>query len=333
VANIEKEIRMLTQYMRALDTMINKDIAALWKQTPLYTGSSPTVTTATKATKPVESISNLVPSDFTNHSGGALGSDSAWDSIGKELGFINQNHYYSGEKSQTNAPIGNIEIDEQDFNEGKVEAANAAKRNWGYQFKTMKDVRLVRNWAQVKYSDTIFAIGSIVGIGEPVFPKQANDTRMAITPSVTGGTGYAVAMAINNNKPVYVFNQSKGSYALGWHLWDVKANDFVPTKIPVLTKNYAGIGTREINADGLQAIRDVYKRTFEATMAKPPAPVTPTTPVEEEAETPPTEPRITTAKLITREMVIANPNTLFVFGDNDLGTGTGGQAIDRKSVV
>src|SRR5690606_12297999 len=76
-----------------------------------------------------------------------------------------------------------------------------------------------------------------------------------------GGTGYAVGMAINNNKPVYVFNQTKGSYEIGWYKWDNNSNNFVPIETPILTKNFAGIGTREINENGKQAIRDVYEKT------------------------------------------------------------------------
>jgi hypothetical protein len=36
---------------------------------------------------------------------------------------------------------------------------------------------------------------------------------------------------------------------------------FVATDVPKLTRNFAGIGTRKINANGLKAIRDVYENT------------------------------------------------------------------------
>jgi hypothetical protein len=60
----------------------------------------------------------------------------------------------------------------------------------------MKDPRLIRNWAQVKYSDAIFAVGNLVNKGKKLFPNKKNDTRLASHVSVTGGTGYAVEMAI-----------------------------------------------------------------------------------------------------------------------------------------
>jgi len=195
--------------------------------------------------------------DFVNHSGGAIGSDTEWDVIGAYFGMINNKHYWT----ETKTPKGNTEISKKDFEEGRFESAKAAKRNFGYQYSAMKDSRLIRNWSQVKHSESVFAIGSIVGVGGKLFPKQINDTRIAINPSVTGGTGYAVGMAINNNKPVYVFNQTKGSYDIGWYKYDKNINDFIKVETPILTQNFAGIGTREINEQGKQAIRNVYEKT------------------------------------------------------------------------
>lgn len=205
----------------------------------------------------VEANLGQKPSDYVNHSGGAEGSDITWDNIGKEFGVVNNRHYWVESKT----PHGNTEISKKDFEEGRYESAKAAKRNFGYQYSAMKDSRLIRNWAQVKYSDAVFAIGKIVDTGEKLFPNQSNDTRLATTPSVTGGTGYAVGMAINHNKPTYVFNQSKSDkYDIGWYTW--RDTDFVQIDTPALTKNFAGIGTREINELGKQAIRDVYEKTF-----------------------------------------------------------------------
>jgi hypothetical protein len=107
----------------------------------------------------------------------------------------------------------------------------------------------------------VFAIGTIKAIGEGLFPDIPNDTRVAKTPSVSGGTGYAVGMSINNNKPTYVFNQNKGSYDIGWYKWDNQVQDFVKISTPTLTKEFAGIGSRNINNAGKQAINDIYKKS------------------------------------------------------------------------
>lgn len=192
------------------------------------------------------------------HSGGAPGSDYVWGHVGEEFGIKTPNHYYTGERNQHNAPYGNVELTPEDYEEGRHKVAEAAKYNWGYEYSTMKDPRLIRNWAQVKYADAIFAVGHLVKPGERIFPKIPNDTRTAINAAVTGGTGYAVGMAILAGKPVYVFDQERGEW---YKCIDGK---WTTSEVPVLTPDFAGIGTREINKAGMQAIRDVYKKTIQA---------------------------------------------------------------------
>jgi hypothetical protein len=70
----------------------------------------------------------------------------------------------------------------------------------------MKNDLLIRDWSQVKHADAVFAIGHLVNKGESLFPNQKNDTRIARKQAVQGGTGYAVEMAIQEGKPVYVFD-------------------------------------------------------------------------------------------------------------------------------
>lgn len=188
---------------------------------------------------------------YVNHSGGAIGSDKYWGDIGSLYGVIS-NHYYYSEKT----PNGNFEISKEDYEEGRIESAKAAKYNFGYKYSAMKDNRLIRNWAQVKYSDAIFAIGHLVRPGEKLFPNQINDTRVALSAAVQGGTGYAVAMAILHNKPVYVFDQERKKWFKNiegkWYESDV----------PCLTKDFAGIGTRNLNEFGKKAIEEVYEKTI-----------------------------------------------------------------------
>ncbi len=174
---------------------------------------------------------------YTNHSGGAVGSDTQWDVIGKEFGMITNKHYYfEGFKT----PNGNtaIPIELKKEADEKLKAAN---KTLGRKFPTSKEYvnnLLRRNWWQVKNSDAIFAIATIT------------DNK------VDGGTGWAVHMAIAENKPVYVFDQKINK----WFTWN--NNKFIESAIPRLTKNFAGIGTREINESGKQAIRNVYEASI-----------------------------------------------------------------------
>lgn len=197
-------------------------------------------------------------STYTNHSGGAAGSDTQWDIIGKEFGMVNNKHYYTGVKGPGNAPLGNEDITDLPIAiEGASKVAQAAKQMWGYKYTTMKDQRLIRNWAQVANSDAVFAIGTLGKEGDIwKGDEKSNEPRKLLKFAVQGGTGYAVEMAIQAGKPVYVFDQVRNQ-------WYKNLNgEWSKSEVPVLTKNFAGIGTREINEAGKQAIRDVYEKTF-----------------------------------------------------------------------
>lgn len=64
--------------------------------------------------------------------------------------------------------------------------------------------------------------------------------------------------SIDEKKPVFVFNQ----YDSTWLLWDYSMKAFREyRKTPTLTRNFAGIGTRNLQANGLQAIIDCYTET------------------------------------------------------------------------
>lgn len=173
--------------------------------------------------------------EYILHSGGAEGSDIEWDNIGKEYGLSHCLHYYHDRKT----PHGNIRLKDSDIEEGwsKVLLANKSLKRRPDNYKSL----LSRNWFQVKNSDTVFAISSL-----------KNDKE------VDRGTGWAVQMAIDSKKPVFVYDQLKKQ----WYEYCYSRQCFAPCDIPLLTKNFAGIGTRDINSDGLKAIKDVYINTL-----------------------------------------------------------------------
>lgn len=173
--------------------------------------------------------------NYTNHSGGAKGADSMWDEIGREFGVTNHIHYWYKKPNPKSLP--EHEITEEQYQEG-VQMIYLAN-------KTLKRTNidrymhlLARNWMQVKMSESVYAIGKIIG------------------KTVDGGTGWAVQMAIDSGKPVYIFDQEKEK----WYFWNDTKFEVCVT--PKLTENFAGIGTREINESGINAIRNVYKKTL-----------------------------------------------------------------------
>ncbi len=203
---------------------------------------------------PVEQPINkeIKPNEYTNHSGGAIGADSMFDKIGRELGFNNHNHYWANSKT----PLGNKELTKEQLAEGVVHAKAAAKelgRPWIDKYANL----LGRNWFQVKNSTQVIAIAPIV------HPNETNSKGYkvkALRDTVDGGTGYAVEMGIANGKEVNVFNTKDNQ----WYKWN--GTTFIKSEIPTLHENFAGIGSRQDNGkmtpESIQSIRDVYEKTL-----------------------------------------------------------------------
>lgn len=203
--------------------------------------------TTAKPRNIVPTIETPVQTVYVNHSGGAVGSDYYWGMIGEKYG-VKSNHYWY--KNIT--PNGNVEILEEDALEGQQKVTIAA-RQMGRIAPThqVRDERLIRNWSQVKYSDAIFAVTTLLQVGD-----EMNYGKKALIVQGKGGTGYAIQMAINEGKPTYVYDQIRKR-------WYKNINgEWSETDTPTLTPNFAGIGTRELNEDGKRAIEEVYEKTF-----------------------------------------------------------------------
>ena len=192
--------------------------------------------------------------NITCHSGGATGSDSYWESIGANFGVKTRAYSY---QTKYHTSPNKIEISEEDYKEG-VDEINKANKHMD-RFGINKYMNLLaRNWAQVKYSTQVFAIGTIV---EPGAKSPKGYYSKAKIQTVDGGTGYAVMMAINNLREVFVFDQRQ----LKWLRWSYSTMSFIELKETpkIKTQNFAGIGTREITSDGIKAIEEVYQKTFQ----------------------------------------------------------------------
>lgn len=190
--------------------------------------------------------------NITCHSGGAPGSDTYWEKMGEKVGVKTKAYSY---KTKYHTSPNKVEISDDDYQEGIIQVNRA--NHWLNRYGIHKYMNLLaRNWAQVKYSKQIIAIGTIVNPGE----KSSKGYRSgAKYQSVDGGTGYAVQMGIDNLKEVYVFDQVKEK----WFRWSYSSMSFIETTCPkILAQDFAGIGTREINPVGINAIKDVYKKTF-----------------------------------------------------------------------
>jgi hypothetical protein len=195
---------------------------------------------------------NLDLNNIICHSGGASGSDTYFEKYGEEYGVKTKAYSY---KTKYHTSQNKVEISEDDYLEGvqQIQLANKVLSRFGIN-KYMN--LLARNWAQVKYSNQTIAIGRILNPGEIGGRGYKNKSNVQI---VDGGTGYAVQLSIQNSRPTFVFDQFKEK----WYRWSPISLSFIQTDCPGIThQDFAGIGTREINSSGIDAIKQVYIKTF-----------------------------------------------------------------------
>src|ERR1035437_9310106 len=137
-------------------------------------------------------------------SGGAVGSDSIFSKFSIKHGFKVVDFSFEGHTTKSeNRYI----LSKNQLKEG-FEHIKIANERLGRNIKNAQPyVRnlISRDWFQVKNADAIFAIGLL----------QGEDC-------VAGGTGYACACCIDNNKPIFLFEQSYNQ----WYYYDYESNRF-----------------------------------------------------------------------------------------------------------
>lgn len=189
-------------------------------------------------------------------SGGAEGADVYFKNIAEQHGITEQYHFYYREQT----PYGTFRISDQAYLEGvdKVRDVVNVIRN-GRMPEGRRLELTARNWYQVKYADAIYAVSFIV----PNLMQERGEegyVNMSGKQIVSGGTGYAVEMAIQRGLPVYVYNQfDMYNIPEGWYTWDYVANEFVPCEKPKLVTHFAGIGSRELLDSGKKAIESLFE--------------------------------------------------------------------------
>lgn len=178
------------------------------------------------------------PEEFVNHSGGAYGGDTFWDLVGREFGVIQHRHYREKANTTLSKQLKAAGVQATVLTEEQMEAArDEVEKLLGKRYPNTTEGNLqVRNYYQVANSDSVFAVATLNKKGD----------------AVTGGTNTAVQLGIKLNKPVYVWDLGTDS----WYVYEVATEKedgveyklFVPTSTPTLTKNFAGVGSRDIES-------------------------------------------------------------------------------------
>ena len=165
--------------------------------------------------------------EYTNHTGGAYGVDTYGCLAGLHLGFKNHNHY---------RPYDNVKLSKKLKDKGLkafILPEFAMEQNrlrvnklLGTNHKDVISGNLqCRNYFQVICSDAIFCFAKIIG-----------DSK------ISGGTNTALQLAIELEVEAYVFSLED----FCWHHYDRESKVLDDCAPPILTKDYAIIGTRDV---------------------------------------------------------------------------------------
>lgn len=209
---------------------------------------------------------NNNPQNYTMNSGGAYGGDTYWDVIGRQFGLTNINHFRPADNQRLSKTLRDrnvkpFSITHEQSNYAREQIKQLTGRDLPYD---IGGELLARDFYQVDKSDGVFAIANITSSQK----------------AVQGGTNMAVQVGIKQGKPVHVYDLNTES----WYQYNQSTGRFEVEDTPVLTKSFAGVGTRNIqnykvNKNGqwvdregyvgydkalkaANAIKAVYQKTF-----------------------------------------------------------------------
>lgn len=188
---------------------------------------------------------NNNPQDYTMNSGGAYGGDTYWDVIGRSFGLTKINHFRPADNQRLSKTLKDINvkpfsITHEQSNYAREQIKQLTGRDLPYD---IGGELLARNFYQVDKSDGVFAIANITSSQK----------------AVEGDTNMAVQVGIKQGKPVHIYDLNTES----WYQYNQSTGKFEVEDTPVLTKSFAGVGTRNIqnyrvNKNGQWVYREGY---------------------------------------------------------------------------
>ena len=180
--------------------------------------------------------------------GGAEGSDTLFHQAATEHGIASHQYIAGSHPNKTPLQNESIQLSAAELKSGE-DAMKTAAENLGRSWSTSKTIQdlILRNYYQVSESN------QIIGFGETT-KKLAGREGFSLK-DIKGGTAYAFQAGIDGGiKNAHFFDISTSK----WYRWDADQKLFVEsTDIPVLERDFAGIGTR---AQGSNYKPDTGKR-------------------------------------------------------------------------
>lgn len=206
------------------------DKGTMWSDNTEYVVKNPNVIVFAKekSQNTLQQKQQNNPQDYTMNSGGAYGGDTYWDVIGRQFGLTKINHFRPIDNQNMSKTLrdGNVKpfsITHEQSNYAREQIKQLTGRELPY---TLAGELLARDFYQVDKSDGVFAVANITSSQK----------------AVEGGTNMAVQVGIKQGKPVHVYDLNTES----WYQYNQSTGRFEAEDTPVLTKSFAGVGTRNI---------------------------------------------------------------------------------------
>ncbi|MFN8062514.1 MAG: hypothetical protein U0Q12_25405 [Vicinamibacterales bacterium] len=180
--------------------------------------------------------------DFILYSGGAVGAEAEFGANAERHGIEEVNFTFEGHARVRQRGL--RVLNHEELKSGDVSLQYVSRlMNRRYTDSVALRKLFQTIWYQINSAQQIFVVGEIL------------DDR-----TVKGGTGWGAEFAKLCNKPLHVFDQPKR----GWFTWnDVEWVARPKGQEPVITAaHFAGTGTRNLDALGRDAIRELFDRSF-----------------------------------------------------------------------
>jgi len=180
------------------------------------------------------------PGSYTLIGGGARGAEAEFGACAERAG-VNERHYSFDGHPFLERDRGVLVLSEDDLSKGDFSLVYVSHR-LGRPMTQIPNIKRILQtvWHQITAANQVFVVGTITESG-----------------TVRGGTGWGAELARLWSKPLYVFDQVKGS----WFHWDTTRWDAIDTP-QITSRLFAGIGTTNITQEGRQAIRQLFDNSF-----------------------------------------------------------------------
>lgn len=178
-------------------------------------------------------------SEYTLFSGGAQGAESEFGRLAEQYGVQEVTYTFEGHKIERSRGLRVLTPEELMRKDVSLSYVSRLLNRTFTNAPLMRSI-LQTIMYQIDSGHEIFVVGTIMEDG-----------------TVKGGTGWGTEFAKICNKPLYAFGQVRNA----WHKWSGEIWERCDTPT-VSSTHFCGTGTRFLEANGRQAIADLFAKSF-----------------------------------------------------------------------